>query len=94
MGGLEPSSMGPPVLNRRAVLQAHLWLSHRVCMLSHSPMRVPWQPAHLRPELRRQLVRALQLLLHLLQHLPLHGHLLLQVLVPGLGLAEGLLGLG
>lgn len=36
----------------------------------------------------------LQLLLHLFKHLPLHGHLLLQVLVSGLGLAEGLLGLG
>lgn len=36
----------------------------------------------------------LQLLLHLLKHLPLHGYLLLQVLVPGLGLAKGLLGLG
>ena len=57
-------------------------------------LRAPPQPTHLRPELRGQLVRALQLLLHLLQHLPLHGHLLLQVLVPGLGLAEGLLGFG
>jgi hypothetical protein len=50
--------------------------------------------AHLSPELHCQLMRALQLLLHLLQHLPLHGHLLLQVLVPGLGLAEGLFGFG
>lgn len=58
-----------------------------------SPLQLSW-PAHLSPQLDCQLVGVLQLLLHLLKHLPLHGHLLLQVLVPGLGLAEGLLGLG
>lgn len=45
-------------------------------------------------ELSRRLLGALQLLLHLLQHLPLHPHLLLQVLVSGLALAQGLLRLG
>lgn len=58
-----------------------------------SPLPLSW-PAHLSPQLHCQLMGVLQLLLHLLKHLPLHGHLLLQVLVPGLGLAEGLLGLG
>lgn len=45
-------------------------------------------------ELSCRLLGALQLLLHLLQHLPLHPHLLLQVLVSGLALAQGLLHLG
>ena len=45
-------------------------------------------------ELSRRLLGALQLLLHLLQHLPLHPHLLMQVLVSGLALAQCLFRLG
>lgn len=45
-------------------------------------------------ELSLCLLGALQLLFHLLQHLLLHPHLLLQVLVSGLGLAQGLFCLG
>lgn len=60
---------------------------------SHRCTAAPADP-YLRPELSRRLLGALQLLLHLLQHLPLHPHLLLQVLVSGLALAQGLLRLG
>lgn len=45
-------------------------------------------------ELSLRLLGPLQLLLHLLQHLLLHPNLLLQVLVSGLGLAQGLFCLG
>lgn len=67
-------------------------LDPRVCGVE-SPLQPSWC-THLSPQLYCQLMGVLQLLLHLFQHLPLHGHLLLQVLVSGLGLAEGLLGLG
>lgn len=69
-------SVGPQVLSLCTVPQGR---PQRSChpnspAMTHAPA----------PGLCGQLVRALQLLLHLLQHLPLHGHLLLQVLVPGL----------
>lgn len=92
--GLNLGCVGPQVLGCCTVPKASLWhwVGHtHAAQIDRCPLACA---THLCPELCSQLMRALQLLFHLLQHLPLHGHLLLQVLVPGLGLIEGLLGLG